>query len=72
MVVQSWIPKVPGERIKTDWRDTCKLARLLRSGELTSVWVSGEQQEAMRDLVRALEDFKNAERKARQQRKGPF
>ena len=60
-------PKAPGERIKTDRRDACKLARLLRSGELTPVWVPDEEQEAMRDLVRARADFKTAERKARQQ-----
>ncbi len=67
VVAPSRIPKAPGERIKTDRRDACKLARLLRSGELTPVWVPDEQQEAMRDLVRARADFKNAERKARQQ-----
>jgi transposase len=31
------------------------LARLLRVGELTAVWVPDEGQEAMRDLVRARE-----------------
>ena len=67
VVAPSRIPKAPGERIKTDRRDACKLARLSRSGELTSVWVPDEEQEAMRDLVRARADFKNAERKARQQ-----
>ena len=67
VVAPSRIPKAPGERIKTDRRDACKLARLSRAGELTSVWVPDEEQEAMRDLVRARADFKNAERKARQQ-----
>ncbi len=67
VVAPSRIPKAPGARIKTDRRDACKLARLLRSGELTSVWVPDEEQEAMRDLVRARADFKHAERKARQQ-----
>ena len=67
VVAPSRIPKAPGERIKTDRRDACKLARLSRSGELTGVWVPDEEQEAMRDLVRARADFKNAERKTRQQ-----
>lgn len=67
VVAPSRIPKAPGERIKTDRRDACKLARLLRSGELTPVWVPDEDQEAMRDLVRARADLKNAERKSRQQ-----
>ena len=67
VVAPSRIPKAPGERIKTDRRDAGKLARLSRSGELTGVWVPDEEQEAMRDLVRARADFKNAERKTRQQ-----
>ncbi len=37
-----------GERIKTDRRDALKLARYLRSGELTAVWVTDREQEAMR------------------------
>ena len=37
VVASSRIPKVPGEWVKTDWRDARKLARLSRSGELTSV-----------------------------------
>lgn len=52
----SLIPRKPGERVKTDRRDAKKLAQLLRSGELTPVWVPGEKQEALRDLVRARED----------------
>ena len=57
VVAPSRIPKAPGERIKTDRRDACKLARLSRSGELTPVWVPDEEQEAMRDLVRTRADF---------------
>lgn len=67
VVAPSRIPKAPGERIKTDRRDAVKLARLSRSGELTPVWVPDEEQEAMRDLVRARSDFKRAELKVRQQ-----
>jgi len=33
------IPKKSGERVKTNRRDAVTLARLLRAGELTSVWV---------------------------------
>jgi transposase len=54
-------------RIKTDRRDALKLARLLRAGELTSVWVPDEEQEAMRDFSRCRGDFKGQEQKARQQ-----
>ena len=53
VLAPSRIPKAPGERIKTDRRDACKLARLSRSGELTPVWVPDEEQEAMRGLARA-------------------
>jgi transposase len=35
----SMIPRKPGERIKTDRRDSEKLAILHRSGDLTPVWV---------------------------------
>lgn len=55
------------EPIKTDRRDALKLARKLRSGELTSVWVPDVEQEAMRDLSRCRDDFKAQEKKARQQ-----
>jgi transposase len=67
VVAPSLIPKKPGERIKTDRRDACKLARTLRNGDLTAVWVPDEEQEAMRDLTRARDDMKEQERKARQQ-----
>ena len=67
VVAPSQIPKAPGERIKTDRRDALKLARLLRSGDLTPVWVPDQEQERMRDLSRARDDMKAQERKARQQ-----
>lgn len=67
VVAPSLIPRKPGERIKTDRRDACKLAGALRSGDLTAVWVPDEEQEALRDLTRARDDLKAQERKARQQ-----
>ena len=39
VVAPSMIPRKPGERIKTDRRDSEKLAILHRSGDLTPVWV---------------------------------
>jgi transposase len=53
VVAPSLIPKKPGDRVKTNRRDALNLAKLLRAGELTAVWVPDEQHEAMRDLVRA-------------------
>lgn len=67
VVAPSEIPKKPGERVKTDRRDALKLARLLRSGDLTPVWVPDQEQEAMRDLTRARNDFKQQERQIKQQ-----
>jgi transposase len=67
VVAPSRIPKAPGERIKNDRRDALKLARLLRAGDLTAVWVPDQEQERMRDLSRARDDMKGQERKARQQ-----
>lgn len=53
VVAPSLIPKKPGDRVKTNRRDAVALAKLLRAGELTAVWVPDEGHEAMRDLVRA-------------------
>ena len=51
----SLIPKKPGDRVKTNRRDAVSLAKLLRAGELTAVWVPDKNHEAMRDLTRARE-----------------
>lgn len=53
VIAPSLTPRKPGDRIKTNRRDAQQLARLLRAGELTEVWVPDEAHEAMRDLVRA-------------------
>jgi transposase len=56
VVAPSLIPRKPGARIKTDRRDAVQLARLLRSGDLTAVYVPKIEDEAIRDLSRARED----------------
>ncbi|MEZ6052368.1 MAG: transposase [Planctomycetaceae bacterium] len=61
------IPSKPGERIKTDRRDACKLAQCLRAGDLTPVYVPDEQTEALRDLERVRAAAKKAETTARHQ-----
>lgn len=66
VVAPSLIPRRPGDRIKTDRRDSEALARLHRAGELTAVWVPDEEQEALRDLTRAREDMKHLERQSKQ------
>jgi transposase len=67
VVAPSLVPKTSGDRVKTDRRDAAKLARFLRSGDLTEIHVLDEQTEAMRDLERARDDAKKAERVARHQ-----
>src|SRR5262249_34747269 len=55
-VAPSLIPKKPGDRVTTNRRDALTLARLLRSGDLTPVYVPKVEDAAMRDLCRARED----------------
>jgi transposase len=69
VVAPSMIPKRSGNRIKTDRRDAMMLASLHRAGELMPVYVPREEDEAMRDLVRARQDALKAERVAKQQLK---
>lgn len=56
VVAPSLIPRKPGDRVKTDRRDAITLARLLRSGDLTSIYVPTVEDEAIRDLSRGRED----------------
>ena len=65
VVAPSLIPVRPGDKVKTDRRDALKLARLLRSGDLTPVWVPGEAHEALRNLVRARAAAKADELRAK-------
>lgn len=67
VVAPSLIPRRPGDRVKTNRRDAIGLAKLLRAGELTSVWVPDEGHEAMRDLVRARAAAVETQRVHRQQ-----
>jgi transposase len=55
VVAPSLIPTKAGDRVKTDRRDALKLARLLRSGDLTAVGVPTPEGEALRDLSRLRE-----------------
>ena len=67
VVAPSLIPKKPGDRVKTNRRDALNLAKLLRAGELTAVWVPDARHEAMRDLMRLWAIAKRDLRRARQQ-----
>jgi transposase len=53
VVSPSLIPKKASDRVKTDRRDADQLARLYRAGEITGIHVPDQEDEAIRDLVRA-------------------
>ncbi len=56
VVAPSLIPKKAGDRVKTDRKDAVQLARLLRSNDLSPVYVPDIEHESIRDLSRARED----------------
>ena len=70
VIAPSLIPKRAGDRIKTDRRDSLRLAELARAGELRAIWIPDPADEAIRDLARAREDAVNARTQVRQQLKG--
>ncbi len=65
VVAPSLVPVKSGERVKTDRKDAEKLARGLRAGDLTPVWVPDATHEALRDLLRAREAAKKDQLRAR-------
>ena len=65
VIAPSLVPVKAGDRVKTDRRDAAKLARSYRAGDLTAVWVPDAAHEALRDLVRAREDAKQDQLRAR-------
>ena len=67
VVAPSLVPKGGSDKVKTDRRDSRRLARLHRAGELTAVRVPSPAEEAVRDLVRARDGLL-ADRKRAQQR----
>jgi transposase len=50
------MPQKAADRVKTDRRDAVQRARLMRSGDLTPVYVPTVEDEASRALARARED----------------
>ena len=69
LVAPSKIPRLPGDRIKTNRRDADQLARLHRAGELTAIYVPDPADEAIRDLIRAREQVREHQHRSRQQLK---
>jgi transposase len=72
VVAPSLIPKKPGDNIKTDKRDALKLAKLLKSEDLTPIYVPEDEDEAIRDLSRARETAMKDLKDAKYQLKGLF
>jgi transposase len=66
VAVPTLIPRPGGNGVKTDKRDAVLLARLLRRGDLTAVYVPDREQEALRALCRARYDAKEDHQRARQ------
>lgn len=62
VIAPSMIPKKPGDKVKNDKRDALQMARLLRAGELTPIWVPSEEHEAIRQLIRARASAKDREK----------
>jgi transposase len=71
VIAPSLIPTAPGDRVKTDARDCCRLARLHRAGQLVAIRVPTVAEEAVRDLCRARVDMVIDQNRARQ-RLGKF
>jgi transposase len=71
VVAPSLIPRAPGDRVKTDRRDSRRLARLHRASELTAIRVPSVAEEGIRDLCRARQVVVEDRRRARQ-RLGSF
>jgi transposase len=68
VIAPSRITRQPAEkRLKTDRRDALLLARESRAGNLTSIVVPDERDEAIRDLVRTREDARTARHRVRLQ-----
>jgi transposase len=70
VVSPSLIPKKASDRVKTDRRDAEQLARLHRAGELSAIHVPDQEDEAIRDLIRARTSAMDDQRKARNRLKG--
>lgn len=70
VVSPSLIPKKASDRVKTDRRDAEQLARLYRAGEITGIHVPDQEDEALRDLIRARTAALGDQKQARNRLKG--
>src|SRR3974377_2239810 len=70
LVCPSLIPKKASDRVKTDRRDADQLARLARARYITAIHVPDQEDEAIRDLIRARSAAVHDQRRARNRLKG--
>ena len=70
LVSPSLIPKKASDRVKTDRRDADQLARLYRACELTAIHIPDQEDEAVRDQIRARFGAVCDQRQARNRLKG--
>lgn len=66
VIAPSLIPTAPEDKVKTDRRDSKRLARLHRAGELVAIRVPTPAEEGVRDLCRARAVAVGERRRARQ------
>ena len=59
----SLIPTESGSKVKTDKKDSSKLARLLESNMLKAVWVLSREERAHRQLIRTRRQIANHRKK---------
>jgi transposase len=67
VIAPALTPKTPGDKVKTDRIDALRLAECLRNGQLKAIRVPTEEEEALRDLLRAREDIKHSETNLKRQ-----
>jgi transposase len=67
VIAPALTPKKPGDKVKTDRIDALRLAECLRNGQLKEIRVPTEEEEALRDLLRAREDVKQFETNTKRQ-----
>ncbi|EMO71004.1 transposase [Leptospira santarosai str. 200702252] len=58
IVAPGKIPRQNSDKIKTDKRDAIRLTRLLRNGDLESIHVPSEEDEAARDYLRSRDSLR--------------
>jgi len=70
ILAPSTIPKAPGDRIKTDFRDAKKIAESLENGKYSPVYVLDEEDDAVKNYIRMRDDAQTMLKTTKQQING--